>query len=207
MNVNEAIETLKCRWPQQSERVKRFQRLVLQRLAEGEPVTVDYVAQMLPAPHDLVESTFADLKRMGAEFDEDGRLVGYVLTLNPTSHRFRVGGRELYAWCALDTLILPAMVEQVATVESTCPVTGESIHLTVTPQGVESYSPAGAALSLVLDDHCTVGPQGTFCGRIFFFRSHEVAAQWASEQEDVGVFSVDDADRIARAVYIEPNEA
>jgi alkylmercury lyase len=58
-----------------------------------------------------------------AERDDQGHLVGLALTLRPTSHRFTVDGRNLFAWCASDTLMLPVMLGRPALVESTCPQT------------------------------------------------------------------------------------
>ncbi len=40
---------------------------------------------------------------------DDGRVLGAGVTSVPTSHRFRVGDRERYVWCALDTLLVPAL--------------------------------------------------------------------------------------------------
>jgi alkylmercury lyase len=54
------------------------------------------------------------------ETDEQGRIVGSGLTLRPTPHRFALDGRQLYTWCALDTLIFPVVLGQGATVESPC---------------------------------------------------------------------------------------
>lgn len=41
------------------------------------------------------------------ELDEQGRVVGMGITLNPTPHHFEVDGTNLFTWCALDTLIFP----------------------------------------------------------------------------------------------------
>jgi alkylmercury lyase len=67
------------------------------------------------------------------ETDEQGRIVGSGLTLRPTPHRFALDGRQLYTWCALDTLILPVVLEQGATVESPGHGAGTTILLTVDP--------------------------------------------------------------------------
>jgi hypothetical protein len=50
------------------------------------------------------------------EYDETGRIIGYGITLDPTPHRFEVDGRRLYTWCALDTLIFPAVLCRAARV-------------------------------------------------------------------------------------------
>ena len=50
-----------------------------------------------------IEALYTQMAALGAEFDTHGALIGNALTLKPTRHRFRVGGRQLYAWCSLDT--------------------------------------------------------------------------------------------------------
>jgi len=52
------------------------------------------------------------------ELDTQGRLIGMGITLNPTPHRFDVEGIHLYTWCALDTLIFPALIGRTANVTS-----------------------------------------------------------------------------------------
>ena len=58
----------------------------------------------LGLPVEKVEAIMEQLGSSGVEVDEEGRLVGVVLTLHPTPHRFRVKGNDLYAgWSARST--------------------------------------------------------------------------------------------------------
>jgi alkylmercury lyase len=83
----------------------------LRELAGGEPVAE-------PALTPAAE------RWPNVELDDHGRIVALAgLSLTPTAHRFTVGGRQLYTWCAWDTLVLPGLLDQPAHVESTCPVT------------------------------------------------------------------------------------
>jgi hypothetical protein len=75
---------------------------LLRLLAEGEPVSVEDLAHAIGRPIGEVRQTLAALPDV--EIDHRGRVVGYGLTLLPTPHRFEVDGRQLYTWCALDTL-------------------------------------------------------------------------------------------------------
>ena len=72
------------------------------------------------------------------------------LTTTKTPHALSLEGRTLYAWCALDTLFIPGLLDQVAEVESTCPTSGTRVRLIVTPEGVTSVDPTHAVLSVVL---------------------------------------------------------
>ena len=77
--------------------------VVLSELARGEPVDAVRIAARagMPAPDVL-----GLLRASPAEWDADGRLVGFGLTLRATRHRFQIDGRLLYTWCAPDALAL-----------------------------------------------------------------------------------------------------
>jgi hypothetical protein len=83
---------------------------LLQFLAKGEPVTEDDLAQA--TGHTVTEIRQALSVLPDTEYDEAGHIVGSGLTLRPTPHRFETGGKTLYTWCALDTLIFPAVLDQ-----------------------------------------------------------------------------------------------
>ena len=87
---------------------------------------------------------------VGMELDGDGNIAGAALTTTKTPHAMRFDGHNLYAWCALDTLFIPGLLEVTAEVESVCPVSGGEIHLTVSETGVLSQSHPDAVISVVL---------------------------------------------------------
>jgi len=105
---------------------------------------------------------FTDLAIAGLEGADEKRIVGAALTVNPTPHRVRFESKQLYAWCALDTLFIPGFVGSMATVESRCPTSDASIRLTVTPERVETVDPIGTVISVVLPGAggtgLTIGP-------------------------------------------------
>jgi hypothetical protein len=85
------------------------------------------------------------------ERDAVDRIVGIMgLSLNDHPHRFVVNRVALATWCAEDTLFLPAMLEQTATVESASPVSNQKIYLTISPQGVETVSPVETLVSIIV---------------------------------------------------------
>jgi len=47
---------------------------------------------------------------MGMESGDSGNIVGAALTTRETPHKVRLSGRDLYAWCALDTLFIPGLL-------------------------------------------------------------------------------------------------
>lgn len=180
----------------------QFQVKAFQALAEGQPVSAQRLATDLGLPVEQTAAMLEQLGQTGGEVDSEGRLQGVVLTLNPTPHRFRVQGNDLYAWCALDTLFLPAYLEETAQVESVCPVTGELIRLTVTSTGVAAYSPDSTVVSVV--DPSSVsrsarGPQSAACSQMHFFSSREAAERWQADHPGVALCTVEEAYRVAQA--------
>ena len=131
------------------QRVSAF-RLIARAIAAGEPVSGDSYAAQTGLSRETVSEVFRGLSASGMEFDADGNLIGAALTTVRTPHRFRVNGRDLFAWCALDTLILPGLIGETAEVVSSCAATGDEIRLRVTPGAEAEYTPAEAVLTVVL---------------------------------------------------------
>jgi hypothetical protein len=59
---------------------------IVRLIANGEPVGTQEVAGLASQPAGAVERMPRD--QPGTDWDEDGRLAGFVLTLRPTPHRF-----------------------------------------------------------------------------------------------------------------------
>ena len=136
------------------------------------------------------------------EVDHRGNVVGWGLTLIPTSHRFQVHGRLLYTWCALDTLTYPILLHIPARVESSCPVSGKMVSLSVTPTGIGDLTPRGAVVSLVIPvqgQSCTCD-RSSFCDQGHFFRSRREAVIWQKARPERRILSVEDAYRLGKLV-------
>lgn len=180
--------------PDHSRLLLRVQR----GLAKGRPVSGGEVDQIIAELGIARDGAHRFLREI-TERDAEDNIVGILgLSLNSHPHRFYLNGRRMSAWCAEDTLFLPAMLKQTASVESSSPVTREKIRLTVSPQGVEHVSPAGAVLSIVIVDPDTAEIDSaqaiwsTFCCHIHFFTSREEAQQWAGARDDIAILSVDE---------------
>ena len=187
---------------------------LLRLLAEGRPVAVEDLAARADLPLEVVVGAFEQIRKQGGEFDEAGRVVGNALTLNPTPHRFAVNGRTLYAWCALDTIFLPGLLEETAEVESTCPITGETIRLTITSDGVTQYSPAGAVLSIAVPgvscnreeadgevDRAIRARES--CQQMYFFSTRTAAEEWVKDYPGVVIFTIEETWQLARVHWLD----
>ncbi|HEP8400902.1 TPA: alkylmercury lyase, partial [Pseudomonas aeruginosa] len=102
---------------------------LLGELAKGRPISRTTLARTLGWPAEQVAAVLE--QATSTEYDNDGNIIGYVLTLRETSHVLEIDNRRLYAWCALDTLMLPALIGRTARVSSHCAATGAPVSLTV----------------------------------------------------------------------------
>src|SRR5258708_13714374 len=131
------------------ERMAHFLPLVW-LLADGAPVSREQLATVLKRP--ITEVTEALRQFEDIVYDEESRVVSAGISLQPTPYHFEVNGHLLYTGCALDTLIFPAGTQRPAQVSSSCPVTGQPIHLTVTPERLDHFDPPSGVLSLLFQD-------------------------------------------------------
>lgn len=169
------------------------------RLAEGSPAPVADIADQAG---ELVEGLLASWPGV---FRDDGReVVGFwgltIAKIVPT-HAMEVGGKEVFAWCAWDTLFLPGILGAEARVESACPVTAETISLVVEPNGVVQTSHRDAVVSfLVPDGGFDADVIQSFCHFVHFFASREAGEAWTAEHPGTFLLSLEDAFELGRLV-------
>ena len=157
---------------------------------------VDQVVAELGIDQDEAEQFL----RQVTERDDDDNVVGALgLSLKQHPYRFTVNGVQMSAWCAQDTLFLPVMLQQSATVHSESPLSKEKIQMTVSPEGVQEVSPSGAVMSTVIIDpdkadlNTPTEIQMTFCRMVHFFASREEVEQWAVGRGDIETLSLEEA--------------
>lgn len=168
---------------------------LLTLLAEGKPVPKAAVARALGLFEPDIAPVLAEIPSL--EFDEAGNIVGAGLSLRPTPHQFEIGGKHLYTWCALDTLILPVLLGRTAQVTSPCAATGLPVRLRVGPEKVHDLEPASAVVSLQLFEE-TWDVRNAFCRHSNFFASEGAAASWLRAHPDGWVLPVGQAHALAR---------
>ena len=159
----------------------------LKLLSDGHPVTPDEIAISLQASSpDKVTST---VRRFGAEFDQEGYILGLGLTLVPTPHAYKVNGRMLYVWCALDALAIQVILKHTASIESNDPVTGEKIHIRLTSDTVQKIEPKETMISFVENtDPTNIGI--SVCGNVYFFSSPETGSKWTARHPGTMIYPV-----------------
>lgn len=174
-------------------------RALMSALADGRPATVGELARAGgPAPEEIQ----AALRAISdVEWDAEGRVTGFGMTLNPTPHQVVADGHRLYGWCAADVLGMLPAIGRTVTITSQCPATGQAVTVTAGPDGVRDIYPPEAVVSAIL----TAAPEAegiraSVCDLGRFFASAEAAAGWAAEHPDGVLLTVPDAYHYARNV-------
>jgi alkylmercury lyase len=159
---------------------------LIRLLAAGQPLSHAELAQVTGlAPEHLSNR----LAQMDLDYDDAGRVIGAGLTLRPTPHRFEIGGRHLFTWCALDALMYPGLLSETVRVESLCRATGQPVTVTVTQGGMTAVDPPDAVVSIVVPEPGQP-PRLAFCGEVHFFASAYAAKGWLAERPQAQVVPV-----------------
>jgi alkylmercury lyase len=171
---------------------------LLDQLAAGEPVDVARLAQAVDRDEPDIAAVLD--RWPNVQRDDQGRIVAFAgLSLTSTRHGFDVAGRRLYAWCAWDTLFLPALIGEEARVKSTCPVTGTEVRLTVGPAGVHDAQPARLLVSFPAPtSNVTSDITASFCGHVHFLAGRHAAKEWLADNQGGLALSLNDAVELGR---------
>lgn len=164
---------------------------LLRELAKGSPVAPNTLAATLGWSAGRVAALLQ--QQPCTEYDGNGNVVGYGITLNETAHVFEVDGRRVYTWCALDALMFPMMIGKTARVLSHCSATGHSVSLRVSPEGVRDLEPASVVVSLPRAD-AAPNIRRSFCCHVNFYASAQAARP--SMRQGMELLSVEEAFRL-----------
>lgn len=147
----------------------------------GKPVTLTQLADAADRSDDAVTAAVGHWHNVA--YDDDGAIVAFGgLSLTPTPHSFRVDGRELFTWCAWDTLFLPALLDAPAEIRSRCQVTGVPVAVDVDPARIRRAEPG--PLWVTFPDPAgttTADIVGSFCCNVHFVAGQDAANQWVSK--------------------------
>src|SRR5437660_5965111 len=124
-------------------------RSILHQVSRGKPLSRASLATSLQINQNELEHRLARVR--DTEFDSEGNIIGWGVTLMPTRHRFQLDGKVLFTWCAFDTVLFPSSLQRSARVQSSCAQTGNTISFVATPDGeVKDLTPTGSVMSLIL---------------------------------------------------------
>lgn len=162
-------------------------RTVLRLLSEGRPVPAEELAA-------AAGGSAARLRRNPlAEWSADGQLIGLGLTLRPTHQHLKVAGRDLYAWSALDPLLLAHVLGKRIQVTTSCRGTGTAIRLDVTPAAVLEVDPPDVAMSVPSHPQAPGHRLPSLSAHLNLFRSAPAASAWLRDHPGYEVLTIIDA--------------
>ncbi|WP_179295687.1 alkylmercury lyase MerB [Mycobacterium avium] len=162
--------------------VPRFTAPMVRLVAEGRPVELERLAAEAGAPVEEIKSWLR--AQPGTDWDDAGALLGFGLTQRPTRHRYIIDGQVLFTFCAADTLIFTPILGRPASVESSCPTTGQPIRVELTPEAVASVDPPTTVVSQVNLRCGAIDIRGSSCDHGHFFSSEDAAQDWRRAHPD-----------------------
>jgi len=172
---------------------------LLRMLAGGEPVSPADLAATTGQAAEQATSFIDGLP--GVYRDDQGSVVGFwgltVAELPP--HPYRVGGQDLFTWCAWDPLILTPWLGGEAQVSSVDPRTGEAVGLDIANGEIAQASHPDLTLSFKIVDEWEGDVIARFCHDVHLFTGHESARAWTLEHPGTFPISLEDGERLAQA--------
>jgi alkylmercury lyase len=168
-------------------------RALLALVARGDPVTDERLAAEINRAPGEVHAVLA--RWPNVHRDARGAVVAFSgLSLQPTEHRFHAGDRELFTWCAWDTLFMPSLLDEPAEIRSTCPLTGTAVHVRVDARGIVDAEPADLWVSFPPIATTSIADiVESFCCRVHFLARHETAQRWLGDHPGGFVLDLRDA--------------
>jgi alkylmercury lyase len=197
-SLNQVLEAILKLRSALSETEQQLSLELYRLLALGQPVAPEALAQAVRLDRARVDAVLSDWP--GVYRDDQRRVIGYGgLTIAKMRHRMLVDGRQLYAWCAWDTLFLPDLLGSAALVESSCPVSDARISLNVTPEGVDCEGER-PLVSFVLPDpkQAAADVVSNFCHYVYFFATGQGARDWAAAHPGTILATLDKAWELGR---------
>jgi alkylmercury lyase len=174
---------------------------ILRGLAEtGQPLAPTQLARCFHMSHEHVMAHLAHVA--DTEFDEEGQIVGWGITLVPTQHQFWVQGHALFTWCAFDTVLFPSLLGLCAQVQSLCATSGQPIRFRAKPEGIEELAPTTAVLSLILPAARCDCVRETFCQQSLFFHSEQAASTFLNAHPEAVLLSLEEATMVAQTAAL-----
>ena len=174
-------------------------------LAKGKPVDAGQLGRALGVTSDESRALLErDAIRNLIYRDGEGRVLGFGgLAVAPMHHRFEVGGRILWTWCAWDSLFIPEILGREARITSPDPENREVVRLVVAPDRVRSIVPSDAVVSFIRPDAqafdtCAANVIAKFCHFIFFFSSRKSGERWVDRHPATFLYPLDDAFALAK---------
>lgn len=175
--------------------------LLYKLLASGDNVSIDRLASSLNLSTNDTQQLLASWT--GVSFNEQGLIDGFWgVSTKETSHRFVLNQTTLYTWCAWDLLFVPVIYQQTINASTTCPVSGQTIELTISADGIEKTTPETPMITFIKPalDEIKKDVTGSFCQYVFFVASEETGKQWQQQRSDGFLLSLEQGFNLGKKI-------
>ena len=170
-------------------------------LAQGRPLAIDQLAAETGVEVDRLRELLVSVR---SQFDEEGRLVDlFGMTLQRTPHRLEIGSNVVFSCCALWAHVIPKLINRSIVVHSRDPVSNALVHLSVSPERLESVEPVHAMATMAVANARDIATDvcAAFCCQVKHFVSRENAELFVSGSSRRSVVTVGELHELGADFY------
>ncbi|VAW51707.1 hypothetical protein MNBD_GAMMA05-20 [hydrothermal vent metagenome] len=193
------VDMLLLAFPQMNEQEQNLALNIYRLLAKGAAVSSKQLANTCNLPVNIIEHCLTNWP--GVFFDDDNNVIGFWgLTINDTHHQLVVNNKTVFAWCAFDTLFIPALLNETAHITSICPVNNEEVSLTITPDEITSDENKEIVVSFLMPDvkELSENITASFCHYVCFFNNVSDGEQWCKKHSGTFLLPLKDAYEVGK---------
>ena len=167
----------------------------------GEPVLINTLSKEVNQTEASIDKVLQSWP--GLNFDEDNKMVGFWgLTIHETNHHLKVNDKNIYTWCAWDTLFIPELLNTTVQITSHCALSGDKISLTISPEGIEHAQPDSNKIMVSFlvpgEEELKENIITSFCYYVFFFRSRKDGELWMADHPNTFLLTLNEAFAIGK---------
>lgn len=146
---------------------------------------------------------FDDKKIQLEELDENDLIVldkdtneivgAYPFSLKKTAHHVFLENTDLYAMCAFDAISIAPVFNVSTIVKSHCHITNEKIEIHQEGNNVINVKPSKDIYIGIKWQSTGSCAATSLCMEMVFLKNKEIATSWMRSNENISIFSLDDA--------------
>ncbi len=198
-NADEILGVLPKEFMNLSKEEQRVAVHIYRTLGEGYPVSKVNLVKQLSIP---LEEVSKILERWtGVYYNKQDEIIGFWgISITKMNHKLKIENQNAYAWCAWDAIFIPEIIKRNVVIESSCPVTKESISITITPEKITAQKPKNIYVSFLEPEAAEIIEDvvSNFCHYIYFFSSKEAGEKWVSQNKGTYLLTLDEVQLLSK---------
>lgn len=129
-------------------------------------------------------------------------LGAYPVTIEPTPHRIRVNGHNIFAMCALDGVAVAPMFDAELRIDSSCHVSHIPIMIRMRGSDILALEPGPDVVVAIRWQMPTTVAAHSMCQQMVFCKDQSTALAWqTADTEGITLFSLAEAVRFGKAFF------